>query len=143
MTEEQLKEQLMLMEKTFPSLLGFKDNFCKNELDDSVRQLLKPESKEKQTTTTTEPPPPKKSNDFVLINNIGMNVNKISSFFYNSGRQEIYIFLEENYGEPWHWFVPLSEGPFILAGLQKALNQKENFNFHFTKQKTNSFWDFF
>jgi hypothetical protein len=91
----------------------------------------------------TQTEPPKKGNDFVLINNIGMNVSRISSFFYNSSRQEIYIIIEENYSDPWHWFVPLSEGPFILSGLQKALNSNENFNFHFTKEKSNNFWDFF
>lgn len=138
--EEQLMNITEGIEKAFPTLVGFKDHFCKNELE-SVRQFLQPESKEKKTQTSSEPAT--SSNDFVLINNIGMNVTKISSFFYNSARQEIYIILEENYGDPWHWFVPLSEGRFILTGLQKALNAKENFNFHFTKQKSNSFWDLF
>ena len=135
MTEEQLINSLKSMEACVPSLIGFKDNFCKNDLE-KVRQYLTPEGGKEKETQTKDEKLPKKANDFVLINNIGMNVSKISSFFYNSAQQEIYIILEENYGDPWHWFVPLSEGPFILAGIQKTLNDKQSLNFHFTKTKS-------
>ena len=123
-----------MAEKSFPTLKGWPkdwDNFVK--------------SKEAQTQTQTEEEEEEeeeKNKDFILINNIGMNVSSISSFFYNSGREEIYVIINENYADPWKWFVPLSEGAFILIELQKTLNEKKDFNFHFTKTNL-GFWDLF
>ena len=81
-------------------------------------------------------PPLIKDKRFVLINNKGLNVEAISSFFYDSVNQRICIHLLETY--VMEWYVPLSEGNFILVGLQKALNACEDFNFHFSRTKANS-----
>jgi hypothetical protein len=78
----------------------------------------------------------KKGKTFILINNRGMNVDHISSFYYDIARQKICIRKFETF--VYECFVPLSEGPFILANLQKALNAGEDFNFHFTRTKENS-----
>lgn len=80
--------------------------------------------------------------EFILINNVGINVSYISHFYYNSEQEEISISIKE--GRKWCWFVPLGEGRFILHNLQKALNERKNFNFHFERIKPKSLWhDFF
>lgn len=79
---------------------------------------------------------PKKGKTFILINNRGMNVEHISSFYYESATQRICIRILETF--VYECYVPLSEGPFILANLQKALNDGEDFNFHFSRTKQNS-----
>lgn len=77
-----------------------------------------------------------KNKTFILINNRGMNVEHISSFYYDSATQRICIRILETF--VYECYVPLSEGPFILANLQKALNDGEDFNFHFSRTKQNS-----
>jgi hypothetical protein len=65
-----------------------------------------------------------------------MSVPHISSFYYESATERICIRLLETY--VYEWYVPLSEGPFILMELQKALNAGKDFNFHFSRTKKNS-----
>ena len=141
-------------EKSSPTLKDWKDNFCHNELEnghwdkkskecrnklENIQKYLKTEDWDKKSK---EAQTEEKNKDFILINNIGMNVSSITSFFYNTSHEEIYIFINENYVDPWKWFVPLSEGPFILMELQKTLNEKKDFNFHFTRTNL-GFWNFF
>ena len=152
MTEDKLSKILENIEKLSPSLNGFKDQFYKetNNFDSIQRFLNLPseeekeeEKEEKKTQTETKKQHKKEANEFILINNIGMNVSKISSFGYNNVEQEIYIVIEENREEIWCWFVPSSEGMFILNELQKTLNERKNFNFHFSRPIPKSLWNDF
>ncbi len=70
--------------------------------------------------------------EFIFINNVIFNTMDVSTVAYESSQEKIIL---RTYSTNFTWYVPLTEGPFILTKMEKALNEGENINFHYSKEK--------